>query len=285
MLQNYDVAPEMSTHILKGAGDSEVTIYYHGSHVTSWKNNAGREMIYTSPKAIFNGEKAIRGGIPICFPQFGKHGPLPQHGFARNLPWSRDESFVAPAGEDAVRFVLTDTEVTRASEWPHRFKAVYTISLSEDGNSLNVLLQVTNCNTNQPFTFTTALHSYFTCDAESTTLHDFEGVTYGDSIDPEEPGRTKVQSGTIEFGKEVDRVYKSTSDTLTIPQAALTMTKTNLPEAVVWNPYKDKAAALSDMPDDGWKNFICIEPARIEQCAEVLSGETWSCEFKMTSDS
>ena len=66
-------------------GDSAL-VALHGAQVLSW-TVAGRERLYLSPRALFDGRSAIRGGIPLCFPQFNQRGPLPKHGFARNLAW------------------------------------------------------------------------------------------------------------------------------------------------------------------------------------------------------
>ena len=68
-------------------GDA-VTVALHGAQVLSWVSG-GYERLYLSPKALFDGESAIRGGVPVCFPQFNQRGPLPKHGFARNLWWSQ----------------------------------------------------------------------------------------------------------------------------------------------------------------------------------------------------
>lgn len=267
---------------LRAAGSSSVDVYSFGAHVTSWRNAAGRENIYTSPTAIFNAKKAIRGGIPICFPQFGKHGPLQQHGFARNSLWSL--ATPGPSDSPTVTFVLTDSESTRASEWPARFEARLTVTLSADGNELSLEMTVRNDNTDaQAITFTTALHSYFTCDTEKVALAEFSGGRYHDSIDPEEPGKEKTQDGKIVFGIEVDRVYVNAPDLLSIPQVGLSIRKSNMPEAVVWNPHIAKAAALADMPDDDWKSFICIEPARIVEPAVVAAGDTWKCSLVLST--
>ena len=262
---------------LKGPGESCVDIHHFGAHVTCWKTASGRDIIYTSPTAILDGSKAIRGGVPICFPQFAKRGPLPQHGFARNTTWTRDSTFTSPDGI-AAKFILSDSEATRASQWPYKFHAAYIVTLSSDGNSLIMEMHVTN-NDTTPFTFTTALHSYYICQSESVTLTQFDSLAYDDTCDPEEPGKRKVQSGDITFGKEVDRVYFETSDELSLP--GLTIKKINLPDAVVWNPYIEKAAALKDMPDDDWRKFICIEPARVGEPAIVQPGDTWKCSLSL----
>ena len=70
-----------------------MTLY--GAHVCSWRTLApparaevSPELLFVSSKAIFGPPKAIRGGIPICFPQFSDMGPLEvAHGFARNSEW------------------------------------------------------------------------------------------------------------------------------------------------------------------------------------------------------
>lgn len=271
----------MKKTTITAAGQSSVGVYDFGAHVTSWKDASGREILYTSPSAILDGSKAIRGGIPICFPQFGKKGPLRQHGFARNSIWTRDESFSSTENGPALKYLLRDTEETRRSAWPHSFEAAYVVTLATDGNSLTVELQVKNTNTNgESFSFTTALHSYFCCNSLETTLNEYSGLRYEDNL---ESGVEKTQDGNIEFGKEVDRVYLGTKDTLSLHSANLVIKKVNMPDAVVWNPYIEKTAALSDMPDDDWKNFICIEPGRIRQPAVVNAGETWTCSLTLIS--
>ncbi|CAM6058979.1 unnamed protein product, partial [Sphagnum tenellum] len=80
-------------HTLLGsssAGLFGTQVHLYGGHVTSWKNDKGEELLFLSSKAIFKPPKAIRGGIPICFPQFGTFGSLEQHGFARNRFWVID---------------------------------------------------------------------------------------------------------------------------------------------------------------------------------------------------
>ena len=52
----------------------------------------GQELIFVSPKAVRDGTKAIRGGIPICWPSFGPWSEGPQHGFARTSRWEVEAS-------------------------------------------------------------------------------------------------------------------------------------------------------------------------------------------------
>lgn len=131
------------------------------------------------------------------------------------------------------------------------------------------------------FSFTTALHSYFTVDhPESASVPELDAETYKDSLDED---AEKVQSGPVVFHTEVDRVYYDTKDSLSIPEVGLVLHKRNLPEAVVWNPYVDRSKEMADLPDDGWKHFICIEPARIAHPAVVQPGEEWTCEVTLSS--
>lgn len=271
----------MTTETLNAAGESSVVIHHHGAHITSWTNSKGRSLIYTSPTAIYNGQKAIRGGVPICFPQFGKNGPLSQHGFARNMPWALHS--ISDDKTTAV-FTLQSTEYTISSDWPYAFHVAYTVTLSTDGDSLTIQMDVTNKEDSRPFSFTTALHSYFACDARNTIVPDLDQVQYSDSLEKDETKIKKIQIGDIHFPAEVDRVYLDTQGVITIPSTGLTIKKDNLPEAVVWNPYIEKAAGMGDLPDDAWKHFICIEPARIIEPAVVQPGQVWTCKVELSSN-
>ena len=103
-------------------GDSAL-VALHGAQVLSWVAG-GCERLYLSPQAVFDGQAAIRGGIPLCFPQFNQRGPLAKHGFARNLPWQA----LAGAGSDQTVLRLTDNAQTRAW-WPHAFAAELALTL------------------------------------------------------------------------------------------------------------------------------------------------------------
>jgi glucose-6-phosphate 1-epimerase len=55
-------------------------IYLHGATITSWKH-FGEEKIFVSSLTHWNGVKAIRGGVPVVWPQFGQPDTsMPQHG-------------------------------------------------------------------------------------------------------------------------------------------------------------------------------------------------------------
>ncbi|XP_042474495.1 putative glucose-6-phosphate 1-epimerase isoform X2 [Zingiber officinale] len=108
--------------VLRQVRGSSTEVYLHGGHVTSWKNDHGEELLFLSSKAIFKPPKPIRGGIPICFPQFGGHGNLDQHGFARNRVWSIDTDPppfpTASANKAFVDLILKPSEED-LKIWPH----------------------------------------------------------------------------------------------------------------------------------------------------------------------
>ena len=68
-----------------------------------------------------------RGGIPVCFPQFGKLGPLGQHGFARNSSFtvaSRTECSVT------LKFRPSPDQLAEAN-FAHRFELTVSVSTGE----------------------------------------------------------------------------------------------------------------------------------------------------------
>ena len=134
-------------------GDS-VLVAQHGAHVISWLHG-GRERLFLSPNSVWDGHTAIRGGIPVCFPQFNQRGDLPKHGFVRNLPWAL---LAAEPGDapSSLSFGLSANDSTRAM-WPAEFEARLRVDLLPE--QLCVTLEVRNLGT-QALQFTGALHSY-----------------------------------------------------------------------------------------------------------------------------
>ena len=262
---------------------------------------------------MFKPPKAIRGGVPICFPQFSDFGPLGQHGFARNETWEvRRVNLIYPIrvhppersrprptppaprrGSDArrdrtsqvtartptsVQMTLRSTPASK-EKWPHDFVCVYEVIVGA-GNHLKTTMSVTNTGT-EPMTFTTALHTYFRCDdALAAKVTGLKGASYLDSLD----GRVRREEvgDFVAFAEEVDRIYLSTSDALAVEDVAgsrsIRITKRNLPDAVVWNPWIEKSKATGDLGDDDYKKFVCVEAAAIETPVTLPAGERWECE-------
>src|SRR5690606_9854651 len=128
---------------------------------------------------VFDGETPIRGGIPVCFPQFSKLGKLPAHGFARKQIWTLDEQ---RGGDDfaMVTLKLSDNEETHAL-WPHMFDAELTVAVGAE--RLDVEFEVTNTG-HGPFAFTAALHTYLAVkEVENIRLEGLNDHEYRDAAD------------------------------------------------------------------------------------------------------
>ena len=53
-------------------------------------------------------------------------------------------------------------------------------------------------------------------------------------------------------------------------QRTIVVEKTNSATTVVWNPWAEVAAKLSDMADDAWPSFVCVETANTATDAITL---------------
>lgn len=163
---------------LVSADGARLSLHRHGAHITSWIPADGRERLFLSARADYRPAAAIRGGIPVIFPQFAGEGPLPKHGFARTARWQPVDPPAVLAPQRALRLRLQDDEATRAI-WPEAFAAELTMRLG--GQRLSVGLAVTNTGT-RAWSFTAALHSYLAVDAiADARVHGLRGCRYRDS--------------------------------------------------------------------------------------------------------
>lgn len=247
-------------HLVLTAGSSaQADVFEHGAHITSWQTPDGVERLYLSTRTQFGEGHAIRGGIPVIFPQFATAGPLPKHGFARTRTWRPIQ--IENAGHKA-HLQLHADEATRAL-WPYAFRADLCLSLH--GWALAVTLRITNTGP-VPFTFTGALHTYLrVSDATAARVTGLQGSSYQESAAGAGAGQRQVDhEPALTFAGEVDRIYFDTGPvTLTCPETELEARSDGFPDVVVWNPGPEKANQLADLDPGGWRHFVCLEAAAV----------------------
>lgn len=224
-----------------------------GAHLVSWIPAGGEEMLFLSERSAFEPGRAIRGGIPVCFPQFAERGPLVKHGFARTLPWRFEGVEDAGAGTRAT-FSLASTPATLAA-WPHAFALELVATLA--ARSLEVELRVHNPGT-QAFSFAAALHTYFLVgDAPGVLLRGW----------PEDVG----------FARPIDRVFSSMPRSARLEEGSRTVAieQHGFTDTVVWNPGAALAATMPDMSPEGWRRMVCVEAAAVDPPIPLQAGASW----------
>ncbi len=256
---------------LNGPKGSVAIISKLGAQVLSWKTPDGRERLFLSERAVFDGSVAIRGGIPVCFPQFANTGDLPKHGFVRNREWTVNAE---RCGDDyaLVTLELADDEATRAL-WPHSFLAELTLMLEAD--RIDIELSITNTG-GAPFAFTGALHSYLrVTQVEDAAIEGLYGYDYRDAVNGDAERRETGTELVVE--SEVDRVYFDVKrpQLLKAGNLSLGIQSQGFPDVVVWNPWIERCAELKDMPVDGWRHMLCIEAAAVREPVQLPAGEEW----------
>ncbi|OJJ44541.1 hypothetical protein ASPZODRAFT_134623 [Penicilliopsis zonata CBS 506.65] len=269
----------------------------YGATVTSWKLADGKEQLFLSEKAILDGSKPIRGGIPVVFPVFGpppqNHATsaLPQHGFARSSNWeflgkSSSESLGKGDRKQSnesvtLDFGLSNTMLSDESRkaWPYEFGLVYSVMLTKDG--LETSLRVQN-NGSQNFEFKVLLHTYFQIDDISKIrVKGLESKTYVDKV--LNASIHTETSPSLAITQETDRVYQALDAGVPVvissaddDQPIFSITRKALDDVVVWNPWADKAKGMADFaPDEGFKNMICVEAGSVASWQTLEAGETW----------
>ena len=249
-------------------GDA-VLVALQGAHVLSWVSG-GRERLFLSPANHWDGRTAIRGGIPVCFPQFNARGSLPRHGFGRNLPW--EASTPSQQAEHAqLDCTLAADDHTR-SIWHQAFEAQLRVTLTP--GQLQVTLSVENQGTT-PLSFSGALHTYLALDdIAQARLTGLGGQPEWDALtDARAPA-----DAALRFAGEFDRVYAAAAAPLLLEDGAHRIEIAQSPQwadTVVWNPGQTKCATMADMTPDGFSHMLCVEAAQVFHPVDVPAAGRW----------
>jgi glucose-6-phosphate 1-epimerase len=221
------------------------------------------DLLFLSPKAYYDEGKAIRGGIPICWPWFGSDPAdlnRPNHGFVRNGLWAVSETEAVTDLETKIKLRFPKKRQSESC-WQHAFLLELEISV---GNTLTLEL-ITRNTGNQLFSITQAFHTYFHVgDINQVRIFGLEGTDYLDKLDD---GALKHQMGAVIVLDEVDRIYTGVENDLIIADPAfdrrIRITSTSNKTAVVWNPWTKSSAKMPDLKNDDYQHFICVEAGNL----------------------
>lgn len=227
-----------------------------GAQVLAWRPDGVAPVLWLSGAAVFEAGKAVRGGIPVCWPWFGDRPGHSAHGFVRTRLWELRETALDAQGQVCLTLGLQDDASTRAV-WDHAFDLELQVTV---GSTLQLTLTTHNTGLD-PFPLTEALHTYFGVgDIRQTTVHGLDGTHYLDKVQGFAPAQ---QSGPVQFAGETDRVYLNTTADCVIDDAdqkrRITVAKSGSHSTVVWNPWTDRETALPDMASGGYQRMVCVE--------------------------
>ncbi len=258
-----------------GKGTAIISVY--AGQVLSYRPAGETEdLLFLSKLAYYQDGKAIKGGVPVCWPWFGPDPEgqgRPGHGFVRNRYWQVIATEATSDGAGKVTLGLQNSEETFAI-WPNAFELTIEITVSD---SLTVEL-VTRNNSEHQLPITQGLHTYFNIgDIDKVQVQGLEDTEYLDKADQ---GQQRVQQGPVTVTSEVDRIYLGVDRDLVIDDAALgrrvRIASRHSNTAVVWNPWKEIAASMGDLEDDDYRRFICVETTNAdEDVAEIGPGEEY----------
>jgi len=254
-------------------GQAELLVAQQGAHILSYQVAGQPPVIWLNDEAVFKTGKSIRAGVPVCWPWFGNfernpqsvkamrvsQDPAPAHGLVRAMDWALG-GIEAEGDSLKVEFLLPYPEGGLPG-WPHQVDLKLSIRLDEQ---LHISLTSQNQSA-ETVTISQALHSYFAVsDVRQVHVEGLNGLSYIETL---EDWATKSQSGDLRFTGETDRIYLNPPTKLSIVDPAwerrIELTSTGSRAAVIWNPWIDRAAAFSDMADDGWQRMLCIETANV----------------------
>mgnify|MGYP001194466910 CR=1 FL=1 len=236
-------------------------VFLHGAQVTDYVPAGSEPILFLSAISRYEANKAIRGGVPVSWPWFADHptdASKPAHGFARITEWTVKKTRPVSDGETSITLGLADSEATREL-WDYSFELELDISI---GSALDLVLTMKNTG-DKPFSITSAFHGYYNISA----IQDIgvSGLENADYIDKVDGFKVKKQNGPIRISDETDRIYLHTDTECIIVDPGfnrnIRVRKSGSSSTVVWNPWKEKAESMSDLGDDDYLRFVCVEAA------------------------
>lgn len=231
----------------------------YGGQVLSWIPQGQKDIFWLSDTAAFEQGKAIRGGIPLCWPWFGRHfddadNKFGNHGFARDNQWDIEDVVI---DKDCVTITLVFQSENKHNLWPNAFNLSQTLSFGSTFKQSLTMINLGNDNA----LYTGALHSYFRVSSpKNTTVAKLSNAPFDDKLTAESYPPQPLLNGV----GPIDRVYHS-SENMQIDDSqwrrVIEVNASNTEQWVFWNPGVELANNMSDIHPNGEQEFICLEAA------------------------
>ncbi|WP_022940431.1 D-hexose-6-phosphate mutarotase [Psychromonas hadalis] len=242
----------------------------HGGHLIHFQPTQQQPIIWLSKTAIFDDKKAIRGGVPICWPWFGAASPelgegLPSHGFARTSKWSIGQITESDLGIELELKLYSSKETLKL--WPYPFE----LTLKATLNKHLKLELITENKGDTPFTYRSALHTYLNISTPDAITVSGLNEQFYNSLNK---GQLETGGQTLLIDQAIDSIYKKSNCDILLEdkqlQRTLTITNKGNDSEVLWSPWIAGAKAFADMPDDGYQTMLCIESTITEKTGQAV---------------
>jgi glucose-6-phosphate 1-epimerase len=252
-------------HIHHDCASATVSLY--GGQVLSFQPRGEDDLLWLSSEAHFQPGKAIRGGIPICWPWFGPHpsdAEAPAHGTVRKSQWQLHS---LDSDQSSAQIVLSYPGDELSLQLRIVIDSQLQLSLTSDNRG------------SETATISSALHSYFAIsDITDITITGLEDKPFRDAVNN---NRACLQRGAIHFNGELDRVYQNVDRPICIHDPGLKrlirIDNHGSSSAVVWNPWIEKSARLGDMSPEGYRQMVCVETTNADSdCISLSPGQRHS---------
>lgn len=264
-------------------GDGHYGIFDQGAQVFAWcPAGAVHDVLWLSSASAYVPGRAIRGGVPICFPWFGPGASgdrSPAHGFVRTVGWRRQDvdNSIDTDGRLRVEYVLDQSDTGEQPQFPHAYAARLVARFAPD--RLEVELTAENTG-DEPFGIEEALHTYLqVSDVTTVRLDGLDGLAYLDKVAGDSTF-DRVQDGGLTLDGPTDRVYLGSPEvTVADPgfDRVLRVGSSGASNVVVWNPWSDGADRMADMGPGEWRRMLCVEAANaFADAVTLLPGESWT---------
>lgn len=254
----HDVTPEGLPVIRVQTDLCTFTISIYGAHILSWVPAGKEEVFYMSPLSSHAEGAPLRGGVPVCWPWFGK-ARMPQHGVARTAEWSLVKQEEMEDGTARLVLAFEPSEMNDLSVEMEILVGDY-------------LMQTLTTRTgSEAITYAEALHSYYYVgDIRQVSVTGLENVPFVENAKKD----SALSESPLVLRDWMDRVYNPTEGEIRVKDDSLKRTivinRQGSRSSVVWNPWEEGARGIADLPDDGWKNYLCVETANVGESSITL---------------